>query len=112
MSNLKTVREALFKQLTALSQPDLQENQIKLNNVIDQANAVKNVCDSIIDSAKLEHNFMKQTERILPYTDFMGDEVGDRVHSIGYYARIAAEKKKNATLRLLGREDDSVQQTG
>lgn len=107
MSNLKTVRQALFNELTALNDPAIKSSQESLNNVINHAHAVKSVCDSIIDTAKVEHNFMRLTERRLPYTDFMSDEVGQQLHNANYYARLAADKKKVAVLNLVEKNDDT-----
>jgi hypothetical protein len=107
MSNLKAVRQALFNELAALNEVAIAENQTKLDNVIHHAHAVKGVCDSIIDTAKVEHNFMRMMERRLPFTDFMTDEVGQQVHNANYYARLAAEKRERAVLKLSEGEGES-----
>lgn len=104
-NNLLTVRQALFNELTALNDPALKENRQLLNDVIRHAGSVKDVCDSIIDTAKVEHNFMRMMERRLPFTDFMTDQVGQQVHTSEYYAKLALEKRSKAALRLAERND-------
>jgi hypothetical protein len=99
-NNLKAVREALFAELKSLSDPVIKDNQQLLDNVVKHAGAVKGVCDSIIDTAKVEHNFMRLTERRLPYTDFMSDDVGQQVYNANYYAKIAVDKRDRHVLKL------------
>lgn len=97
MSNLIKVREALFNQLDALNEPSLKEDEGKLKRAIAHAGAIKEVCDTIIDSAKLEHNYMKMRQKNIPLTDFMPISQEDELEkSLTLQVQRAREKQNRS----------------
>jgi len=94
MSDIKKIREALFSELDKLNSEEVKASSEKLYQAIDHAEAVSKVCAVILESAKLEHNFMKMTERATPYTNFIPVDDNNPEMTAEYYARLAASKRR------------------
>jgi hypothetical protein len=96
MQNIETLREAMFKQLEALNNPALSTQELKL--AIDKAHAVSKVADTILASGRLELEYMRAMERIIPLTEFIPDQSETKKFTADHSARVAAEMRANWSL--------------
>lgn len=101
-NNINTLRQALFNELETLNKPEVCQDSNKLRAAIAHATAVSAVGNTIIESAKAEHNFMKIINRTSPLTDFIPvpvskeDEVDEM---LGQYANKAKRMQASAIER-------------
>ena len=86
----------MFKQLEALSNPALTTQELKQE--IERAHAVSKVADTIINSGRLELDFMRAMERIRPLTELMPDNEGKSRYTSDHAAKVAAEMRARWTL--------------
>jgi hypothetical protein len=91
--NIETLRDAMFKQLEALSNPNLTTEQ--LEREIDKAHAVSKLGDTIINSGRLELDFMRAMERSTPLTEMFPDNEGKSRYSSEHAAKVAADMRNN-----------------
>lgn len=71
--NIDDLRKTLFKELEALNSGDLS-NKETLRSAIDHAHAVTNVADAILNSCRVELEYMRIMERKKPLTQFVNDD--------------------------------------
>jgi hypothetical protein len=86
----------MFNQLERLADPNLTIDQ--LEREIKRAHAVSKVADTIINSGRIELEYMRAMERTLPMTDFIPDQAGNKKFTADHGARVAAEMRANWTL--------------
>jgi hypothetical protein len=93
MSDLNKLRSALFDQLDAVERVDVSkpaEALLKLK----KAEVATDICNSIIDSVKIELHAMKLMERRAPFTSFIPDDIGRSVFTAQHAAKLAAENRQ------------------
>jgi hypothetical protein len=86
----------MFQQLEALSNHNLSTQE--LEREIKRAHAISKLGDTIINSGRLELEYMRAMERILPLTDFIPDQSETKKFTADHSARVAAEMRVNWTL--------------
>jgi hypothetical protein len=88
--NLFDVRTILFEQLQKIREAG-DKPEAEQAKALDQARGVNEICKTILDTAKIEHNFQRMSQASIPYSDFIPYR---KEQAVDVYAKLAKETRE------------------